>query len=988
VKAVPSAQGARAVKRAAVITVESLEYRRLLSTAFPGQLDPSFGNNGATTTDLTAGPDAAQAIVLQADGKIVTAGAANGDSFIARYTAAGQLDPTFGPNSTGTFIKDFGGADQFTSLVLQSDGKLLAAGFVNGDFLVARFTIAGQLDSGFGQGGWTKVDFQGRADDAQGLAITADGRIVLGGSSVASGSGDLALAILSNNGQQVLMSQRIDLGHDERALDLNLTSDERVLLSGFQSNPGAPRPQDALLARVRLDGALDTTFAGTGFRTLDASVDPNFNGVESQWNSVTSNFAGEIVAVGEFHTFNGGIGLIGVEYGADGKTVRFDRAGITRKDGSFANSRLNKVRFLSSGLALAVGAADISVATHYSAISVNWFLQGGFSNVQYFPPIWSANDLVEQPDKSPYSFPKGYVMAGANGGVVSLARVPGQSGRIIGYVYNDKDADGKLDSDEPGRGDGYVFLDLDGNGLLNGNEPSVVLTNDNTSVGRPGSFIFDHLTSGTYRLTYVPAAGWRATSLAGNVTVLELGPGQSTWVTIAATRRSVITGVVFDDVNANGVRDAGETPIVGRVVFRDDDNDGVKDSTEPSSISDDDGRYSILTGVGGFRVREILPAGWTRTVPSAGYYNVNFTSDGSIAAGRDFGSRQAGAVATFATATLLADGTLRVNGTNAADTIKLTRTSSTSLSVKINALAAQTFNAADVHAIRVYAFGGNDSVVLGATGTSAAYIDGGAGNDTIAGGELNDTIVGGDGNDRMFGNGGADVFFGGAGTDIVAYDIRTNSVNLSIDDVANDGEAGENDNIHSTVEQIRGGKGNDTLTGSDGINTLYGGAGNDKLFGMGGDDALFGEADNDVLDGGTGSDFISGGSGSQDEVTYASRTEDISVTLDGVANDANEFQQTLVVDNVKPDIEIVTGGSGNDLLVSGNQASTLRGGGGKDTLIGGGGADRLEGGAGNDTLRARDGIADVLDGGADSDSAQVDQNLDVILNNSVETFLA
>ena len=58
----------------------------------------------------------------------------------------------------------------------------------------------------------------------------------------------------------------------------------------------------------------------------------------------------------------------------------------------------------------------------------------------------------------------------------------------------------------------------------------------------------------------------------------------------------------------------------------------------------------------------------------------------------------------------------------------------------------------------------------------------------------------------------------------------------SIDGAANDGEAGEGDSITATVESIRGGEGNDTLTGNALANTLYGRGGNDTLTGNAGND--------------------------------------------------------------------------------------------------------------------------------------------------------
>jgi uncharacterized delta-60 repeat protein len=59
-----------------------------------GDLDPSFGDAGIVLTHF-AGISYAEGVVIQADGKIVAAGGGAGSFVLARYTATGKLDPTF-----------------------------------------------------------------------------------------------------------------------------------------------------------------------------------------------------------------------------------------------------------------------------------------------------------------------------------------------------------------------------------------------------------------------------------------------------------------------------------------------------------------------------------------------------------------------------------------------------------------------------------------------------------------------------------------------------------------------------------------------------------------------------------------------------------------------------------------------------------------------------------------------------------------------------
>ena len=123
-----------------------------------------------------------------------------------------------------------------------------------------------------------------------------------------------------------------------------------------------------------------------------------------------------------------------------------------------------------------------------------------------------------------------------------------------------------------------------------------------------------------------------------------------------------------------------------------------------------------------------------------------------------------------------------------------------------------------------------------------AVICGTAGNDTITGGSGDDTLLGAGGNDTLNGGAGADVMSGGAGTETVTYATRTASqpVTAAIDGLADSGGAldANADTIQTDVENLTGGKGDDTLSGDDAHNTITGGLGSDSLFGLGGNDML------------------------------------------------------------------------------------------------------------------------------------------------------
>jgi Putative metal-binding motif/RTX calcium-binding nonapeptide repeat (4 copies) len=137
--------------------------------------------------------------------------------------------------------------------------------------------------------------------------------------------------------------------------------------------------------------------------------------------------------------------------------------------------------------------------------------------------------------------------------------------------------------------------------------------------------------------------------------------------------------------------------------------------------------------------------------------------------------------------------------------------------------------------------------------------------------------AGGD-DDTLFSGGGVQAGLnGGAGVDTVDYSGHAQPVNVSLDDVLNDGgaEDGGPEGVHN-IERITGGSGSDLLTGSAAPNRIDGGPGGDVVNGGDGADSLLGDAGNDQLTGGAGAD------------TYAAGEGDDSVTAsDGVGEDVD-----------------------------------------------------------------------------------------------------
>ena len=217
-------------------------------------LDPSFGSKGQTLLKFGGTQDRALAMAIDSDGKILLAGDMATASFlsqvvVARLNADGTPDATFG--SGGILVAPSLGTNSYGfGLAILGDHSALVGGSCNvGGYLglVARFSAAGALDAGFGSGGSVMTGFSTKNWEPSAfhaLAMQADGKVVVAGSSTLAGQTSVLVARLAQKdgsldatfqGPSGAGAGKFTVpaaGKDDRAVALLLQADGSLLVVG------------------------------------------------------------------------------------------------------------------------------------------------------------------------------------------------------------------------------------------------------------------------------------------------------------------------------------------------------------------------------------------------------------------------------------------------------------------------------------------------------------------------------------------------------------------------------------------------------------------------------------------------------------------------------------------------------------------------------------------------------------------------------------
>lgn len=270
-----------------------------------GEPDATFGpdHNGVVITPIGTGFDYAYAMAIQGDGKIVVAGSSTSGSdtcfALARYLPGGTLDSDFDGDGTVTTQAGPGTVDVAYAMDLQTDGKIVAAGYSNdgidATFALVRYNADGSLDVSF---------------DADG------GAVVPGIVTTPMGSGS---------------------GREDVAKALRIQDDGRIVAAGYGGYLGDGNSRDFAVARYNADGSLDTSFNSVGIAVTDIG-----SGTEDVANALSIQQDGMIVAAGSAYDALTYYDFALVRYRANGlPDMGFGSSGIVTtqvRPGSFNDS--------------------------------------------------------------------------------------------------------------------------------------------------------------------------------------------------------------------------------------------------------------------------------------------------------------------------------------------------------------------------------------------------------------------------------------------------------------------------------------------------------------------------------------------------------------------------------------------------------------------------------------------------------------------------
>jgi uncharacterized delta-60 repeat protein len=356
-----------------------------------GTLDTDFGTGGQVTTNFGSSSEI-RSIALQSDGKIVAAGFSADNFTISRYNSNGTLDNTF--SGDGKLTTDMGSSDEIHSIAIQSDGKIVAAGFSGSNFAIARYGTNGDLDNTFSGDGKLTTDMGSSLESFESVVLQSDGKIVAAGYS----DGNFAVARYATNGDLDNTFSgdgkvTTNLGAMEGINSIALQSDGKIVAAGYSGS-------DFFIARYETDGDLDTDFSVDGIVVTDTGSS------DESLESVVLQSDGKILTAG--YTDNAGFSyLMAVaRYNTDGTLdLTFSGDGIQTTAVGSSDDQATSIAIQTDGKIVAAGFSDSGSGYEFAVVRYLGSSSGGGSGGDNpgaldFP--WVGDQSISCPEANPW----------------------------------------------------------------------------------------------------------------------------------------------------------------------------------------------------------------------------------------------------------------------------------------------------------------------------------------------------------------------------------------------------------------------------------------------------------------------------------------------------------------------------------------------------------------------------------------------------------
>ena len=336
-----------------------------------GRIDSTFGarHDGRFVHNVRRGgeEEKPRAVAVQRDGRIVVVGQVEGDGpdtddfMLLRLTPDGRLDSTFADGRGVTIRHLAGPVDKIRSMALMHDDRIVCVGHSDDEFTVARFTADGAPDTSFGRAGVTTVRFPGEGQ-GRGIALFPDGAVLVTGYTRPSHQKGVPATtyVLRVTPAGVLDSAWAPggamvlpvTGYEVRAFVAAPLPGGGALLGGrLRAERG--KGADFFVVRLHADGAMDQDFGTDGLVTID------FDGRDDTVRGLVPLADGRLVVAG--------FSLVGEDdedfalalLGRRGRLQReFDEDGRARLDFGGERDKLRGAVLLPDGNVLAYGHAE------------------------------------------------------------------------------------------------------------------------------------------------------------------------------------------------------------------------------------------------------------------------------------------------------------------------------------------------------------------------------------------------------------------------------------------------------------------------------------------------------------------------------------------------------------------------------------------------------------------------------------------------------